>query len=563
MMTQDNQPCLVLLGTHRSGVSTLAGCLNLVGVNTGSASSDYTENQALVLTHDILMRDLGCDWDMVGELPRGWADTEAAKQAAQRLTGIIEERFMNRGSWAVVDPRMCRLMPLWEKVFESLDITPRLVLMIRHPMEVARSLEKNHDFDLNKGHLLWMVHYIEALKACRNHDRAIVAFDKLLADPVDVLRLIAKNLQVDYPVPLMDASRKVIEFIRPELKHHHARGSGEPAEDPYAHYAWVYKQLQLIQAREASPFAGGQEALEHKAVDICSLPGFPLVAPIQTEVGTELVGGHAVEIFNDLLSVVGRAEQRDRDLRLQKERLLLAASSSAETIFCQIFVPFSPSPKEAYSEEQSKKFLLPPDEWQEIKMDIPRPEALHTNSLRLDPLNTRGMAVIAAIKLMHAVTGDILWSAQDEKGFSECTMEGDGFIVSRGDNLILACTGGDPRLLLPVLPDLPDVPMELELWIKAGRKQTELQTRWADLTQSRRDKTKKLAALQAQLEQIQEETEEAKASARTELDKVRRQMAELEKTYEGEKSELQGKRTLSQEPAFPEDRGPSIPSGRE
>jgi hypothetical protein len=192
----ENNSCVVVLGMHRSGTSALAGCLNILGLNLGNAlmaggaaeEGGYFENRDIVLAHDILLRDLGCRWDMVGSLPEGWIDSEAAQNAAKTLTGILERQFLGQGSFVVKDPRLCRLMPLWMKLSNPFGgIRPSFVLMVRHPMEVARSLEKRDGFDLLKSHLLWMVHNREALQACQGKDHVIVTFDQVLADPLNTL----------------------------------------------------------------------------------------------------------------------------------------------------------------------------------------------------------------------------------------------------------------------------------------------------------------------------------------------------------------------------------------
>jgi hypothetical protein len=99
---------LFVLGVHRSGTSALAGGLHLLGVNlgdnlqTGGPPSSITPgafiNQDIVLVHDILFRDLGCRWDMVGSLPDGWIDTEAADRAAGKLTRILERQLLGKRS---------------------------------------------------------------------------------------------------------------------------------------------------------------------------------------------------------------------------------------------------------------------------------------------------------------------------------------------------------------------------------------------------------------------------------------------------------------------------------
>lgn len=507
-MTKQSNACLILLGSPFSGLSTLAGCLDLMGVDTGARAAKEPQENGLILTHDLLMRDLGCHWDMVGAWPRNWLESDAAGQARKRLFGIIEEHFLHRGPWAAVDPRMTRLMPLWTDVLTSLNITPHPVFLLRHPLEVAGSLETNHRLDPDKGHLLWMVHCLEALRGCRDHDHAVVVFDELLADPPGTLQSMLEHLGMDSPIPLSEASREIEEFIRPEIRRHHAGGPGGPDSASYAHYAGVYDQIRF--------------GLSHQ-------PGPSLLHWINADPGAGIAVENTLEIVDDLMSWVGRGEQREWDWRLKKERLLVTAPP-AETIFCRILVQSPDSLEEADAWDPSEKVLLPLNEWQRIEVEISRPELLRTNRLRLEPLNTRGVAVLAAVQLIHAATGEICWGAPNEAGFSGFSMERDGFMVGRGDNLVVVCTGDEPRVLLPLLPDLPNAPMRLQLWIKADSRQTELLTLWEEHTEARVEEAGKLAALQAQWDQAQKQLKEHVQA-----------LADKDRTFAAEKAEWEKK----------------------
>ena len=505
-MTSEANKCLIVLGMHRSGTSALAGCLNLMGVNFGTAmmpgnqanQAGYFENQDIVLTHDILLRDLGCRWDMVGNLPEGWEESDAAEKSKQILSGILERQFLNKDQlFAVKDPRLCRLMPLWSDLLKGHNIVPCFILMVRHPMEVARSLEKRDGFDLLKGHLLWMVHNREALQSCRGLEHVIMTFDQLLADPVNTL-LKARALEPLQKINPLDYVADILEFIRPDHKHHHQSSPTESKDKLYKHYAWVYDQFRNLQARiSISSFESGVGKTDKALPMVEELSEFPLPFSVSSTVKPSAGKAHAAGIFNNLMDIIGRFEQKELSHKIIEKRLLLASENVAETIYAQVYFPDPAHSEQSYPEQNSRKFLLAPGEWQTLSLDIPNPEILRRNRLRLDPLNTRGMVFISGVKLVNAVNDQVCWSAQDR--FAGFTAAGDALVLARGDNLVLAATGNDPRLLLPELPSLPDCPMRLEIWIKAGRGQDVMGKYWQALLQNRKQLASKHGELLKQL----------------------------------------------------------------
>ena len=522
--------CLMVLGMHRSGTSTLAGCLHLLGLNPGETlmggnatnPSGHFENQDVVLVHDILLRDLGCHWDMVGNLPSDWLESEAAEKARQTLTGIVERQFLGRGPWFLKDPRLCRLMPLWRRVLESLDVRPSFVLMLRHPLEAARSLEKRDGFDLLKGHLLWLVHNREALQACRDHDHAILTFDQLVADPLGTLGRIGvalPGLQFD----LARHRREIMEFVRPEFKHHH-QGDESGPDERFAPYAWLYEQFRHLQARAWTPLEGGAGSdMQRLALEEGQLAEFPLVPVASPLAPPGRIQGAAV--FGDLLAVIGRYEQAKRDHHLQRERQILASLRASGVLYLQIFFPGPGEPR--YVEERSRKILLAPDEWQQVTVDVPRPEALRAGCLRLDPINAQGMVSISAVNLVNPATGQVCWSARTPEEFKALGVEGDGFALASDSGFAMASTGSDPQLLLPRLPDLPDVPLHLEVWIRVSRRQSILRDHLAALTRERDQAREQGQAQARQLEAVTRERDQAREQGQAQARQLEEKEAAL------------------------------------
>lgn len=542
---------------HRSGTSVLAGCLNLMGLNLGyslmpgdvSNLSGYYENQDIVLAHDILLRGLGCRWDMVGTLPENWEQSQAADKAQETISEIIEHQYLNQDvPFVIKDPRMCRLMPLWKRLLNQLSIQTSLVFMLRHPMEVAKSLKERNNFDLLQGHLLWLVHNREALAAGQDLDHMLITFDQLLADPITTLASLT-NLPILSNLDPYPYSQDLLQFTRPELKHHHQGNSKGNLNGLFSHYAWIYDQFRSLQAKsQVFNLKSDQEETNNPLARAKKVAEFPLAISESTTLPSTDDRRHAAQVLDNLLNLISRYEQTELDLANQRQRRLLAVTNVAETLFAQVFFPRPKAKPGEYTEEDSKKILLAPGEWQQLKVDIPNPETLQKNRLRLDPLNTRGLASLSAIKLVNRTNGQICWSAEEQ--FSQISVKKDALILSRDNSLELVTTGNDPSLLLPELPDLPDCPMYLEVWIKAVRSQESLTKYWQEMVQNREELLAKQEELirsrdkiQAELEELKKELDQKKKSLQQEQadkDQLQKQVQDLENQLEKkEQSEKQ------------------------
>ncbi|MGD9971467.1 MAG: hypothetical protein AB7S77_00245, partial [Desulfatirhabdiaceae bacterium] len=540
-MNQLQHTALVVIGMHRSGTSMLAGCLHRLGVNLGTSMMapnpsnelGYFENRDIVLIHDILLRDLGCRWDVLGNLPDDWLESEAADQAEKKLITLIEREFSVDRLWAVKDPRICRLMPLWTRLLKRMDVQPIFTIMVRHPFEVAKSLEKRDQFDLMKGHLLWMVHYRDALNRCLEYPHVMITYDQLLADPFSTLNRISRVLNFSYPQDIDQYYSSIINFIRPELKHHEiSHDSGTGPGGIFVQYDWIYQQfrLALTQAIDFHPLDESDSDPVSKSRKMASdsqLSVFPLVTSIRTPSGFKFEQNHATAMFNNLLTIIGRYERADISHSIKRERALLSNIRYGEELFVQAFFPTPSEGKTPYSEEKSQKILIAPNEWEKISISIRQPEILRTGRLRFDPLNTRGIVFISAIKLLNGITGQIVWSAETSDAFNTCSVKEDAFVLSTDKNLELVCTGSDPQLLLPKLPDLPDIPLTLEIWMKATRSMIALQDAWSKTTLSDAGKTSEISGLKINISQYQKKETTLQNELKALSEEKQKQTAEL------------------------------------
>ena len=156
---------------------------------------------------------------------------------ADSLVEVLRGDFAGTPLWGVKDPRHCRLLPLWSRVFETLDATPVYLLMVRNPLEVARSLERRDGIQLNTGLLLWLRHMVEAERDTRGRPRAIIRYDALLADWTDALAGVDAALGIEWTASVEEIADEVSEFLDPSLQHHRTPDSA--VADYASLSAWV------------------------------------------------------------------------------------------------------------------------------------------------------------------------------------------------------------------------------------------------------------------------------------------------------------------------------------
>ena len=218
---------LLVLGMHRSGTSALTRVLNLLGVALGDdlmpPGDDnplgFWEHQGIVSVHDALLGALDRRWDDPRPMPEGWLDSEAAHAAGEAIAAIVQRDFAGVSLWAVKDPRLCRLMPLWRRVLADLAIEPRVLLVSRHPQEVAGSLLRRDGLPIAIGELLWARYLLEAVRGSEGCRRGMVAYDELLADWQGALDRINRGLATQLIADTPQA-RDIDAFLTPQLRHH-------------------------------------------------------------------------------------------------------------------------------------------------------------------------------------------------------------------------------------------------------------------------------------------------------------------------------------------------------
>ena len=223
---------LIILGMHRSGTSALTGLFHDLGLDLGKnlmqAQADnpdgFWENQSIVDLHDEFLEFIGSAWDDLRLIPDEVWERPEVGDYRFRLVDLLRSEFDSSSrTWCIKDPRMCRLLPLWEPVFDAVGRRPEYLICSRHPYEVAASLKRRNSFSIEKSLYLWLQHNLVAERDTRSvtASRAFVSFEGLLVPPqpsLDTVMATAERLGVDAD----KMSRQTLEAVFDSGKRHNS-----------------------------------------------------------------------------------------------------------------------------------------------------------------------------------------------------------------------------------------------------------------------------------------------------------------------------------------------------
>jgi hypothetical protein len=122
--------------------------------------------------------------------------------------------------FVVKDPRICRFWPFWREVLDEFGAKPAVVIPVRNPLEVMASLRRRDGFIHAKSCLLWLRHVLDAEKATRGLQRAVVTYGALLADWQSVVATLGAGLGVSWPRRGAMAELEIERFLATQLRHH-------------------------------------------------------------------------------------------------------------------------------------------------------------------------------------------------------------------------------------------------------------------------------------------------------------------------------------------------------
>jgi len=245
---------ILVMGVGRSGTSVLTHLISqlgaalpktLLGPGKGNERGHW-EPARLIALNDEILRVHGGNWWTPKSIPAQWYSTPLARDFVSDAAEIIGDEFGDAPLFVLKDPRICRLAPLYFDALAQLGIEPRIILPLRHPSEVVRSVVARDGTDPRAVERIWMRDLLDAEALSRDRARVWTSYTSLLADWRTTVAKIGNALHLCWPNRPESLSAEIEALIDPGLRHFDADQDSEPMDlDPLTARLWQAAQRGL------------------------------------------------------------------------------------------------------------------------------------------------------------------------------------------------------------------------------------------------------------------------------------------------------------------------------
>ena len=247
---------ICVLGAHRSGTSLTARVIQLLGVYLGTEEelmepaegnnpAGFWEHREIADLNEDILATLGQAprqrWRWPAALADGWQHDPRLDGHREAARSILERSFAGRPLWGWKDPRTCLTLPFWQDALDDatgVESRPRYVICVRHPLDVAASLQGRDGMEMDEALTLWARYASDALAYTRGRPRLVVSYESFFPGWEEQARRLAEFAGLTPP------SRAQLEAIAAHidesLRHHH---EGEGAGELPASCASLYEEL--------------------------------------------------------------------------------------------------------------------------------------------------------------------------------------------------------------------------------------------------------------------------------------------------------------------------------
>ncbi len=156
-LSKSQRAPVLIVGAHRSGTTATARALQLLGLQIGQDLDSHHEPRGMQCLHEEYLRGLGASWFDPTTFLKWVRTPEGESQSVDYLRKKIRRDFTTllgyrrnpRGLWLRArmklgqpwgwkEPRTTLFAPLWLRLFPD----ARIVHVVRHPLDVAQSLQR-------------------------------------------------------------------------------------------------------------------------------------------------------------------------------------------------------------------------------------------------------------------------------------------------------------------------------------------------------------------------------------------------------------------------------------
>ncbi|MGH9162172.1 MAG: hypothetical protein ACRD2X_19575 [Vicinamibacteraceae bacterium] len=184
---------------------------------------------------------------LIGSLVLG---AERLAYYQREIMRLLNEEYGDAPLLVLKEPRICRLSPLYEDSFASLDIEPRYILIHRNPLAVISSLARRNGMTGGFAGLLWLRHVLDADVATRGKSRTFLSYEDLMEDWREAIERVGTALDVSWPRSVDEAAADVEAYVSSDLRHHHPTFVDLEANRDIP--SWIKKTYAALQALESA-----------------------------------------------------------------------------------------------------------------------------------------------------------------------------------------------------------------------------------------------------------------------------------------------------------------------
>jgi hypothetical protein len=232
--------CVLILGMHRSGTSSLAGSLQTYGLYLGQVyeSNPYNlkgnrENAGVMELNEAILTHNKSRWDAPPDTLQWTPEHEQARENI--LKGFLASR---RPVWGFKDPRLLLTLDFWLEGLKDI-CSVQMAGTFRRPEAVAGSLLKRDDIPLSQGYGLWESYNIRLYQLLQQNPFPLTCFDLSPNAYQHDLNRIASRLQLTRP------ARETPSFFDESLRHEDDNSTStkapESAQTLYKNISEIYR----------------------------------------------------------------------------------------------------------------------------------------------------------------------------------------------------------------------------------------------------------------------------------------------------------------------------------
>jgi hypothetical protein len=149
-----------------------------------------------------------------------WQNLPELKPLREHLISLLKKKpTLAREGWAVKDPRISVLLPLYNQVFDECDVKPYYIICVRHPYAVTQSLANRDGFPSRLSQKLWLAYNFKIIEGTRNRGRMIIDYESWFENSVGQAKRIIYAVRPHMLHDDEDLKRLLALVIDPRLNH--------------------------------------------------------------------------------------------------------------------------------------------------------------------------------------------------------------------------------------------------------------------------------------------------------------------------------------------------------